>query len=680
MSQPQLDSRPSWPPPGLTRGQREPVRVALLGNPNTGKTTLFNRLCGLRAKTANFPGTTTEARIGRAGLGAPERPPAEVIDLPGAYRLNLELPESRVCRDVLHGAGLYRQPDAAVVVVDATNLARNLRLVAELLAIGLPTVVALNMVDLAQHRGLTIDPGRLAAQLGCPVVPLIARRGVGVEALRETLGRLVTGDSTAAAATAPLPDPGDLPALDAWADAVVAESVGGEAAVGSGADSLTERLDQAFTHPVLGVAVFVAVMSTLFWAIFSLASVPMDLIEASFKHLGGWLGATLPPGAVRELLVQGVVGGIAGTVVFLPQIWLLFFLISLLEDTGYLVRAAFVMDRILCRFGLPGQAFVPLLSSHACAIPGILSSRLIPDRRDRLATILVAPFMSCSARLPVYVLLTGLLFRHRPLLGGAAFAGCYLLGAGAALGSAFVARRTVLRGRSRPMVLELPSYKLPSLRTALFVALDQGKTFLRKAGTVILGICMLMWWLSAYPHAAPPAAATALRQQAAAAAATAPDEAAALTARADFLEQRNAEAQSFAGRLGRTLQPLFAPLGYDWQLTVGVLTSFVAREVFVSTMAVLLVGNGDADVEDQGVIDRIAAARRDDGTAVFSTATAASLLVFFVLAMQCLPTLAVTRRETGGLRWAGLQLAWMSGLAYTAAWLTYHGLRWWGVA
>lgn len=687
MTLPQLDAPPaalpaeSRPVPGL-------ARVALLGNPNTGKTTLFNRLCGLRAKTANFPGTTTDARIGRTSLaGGGESQAVEVVDLPGLYRLNLDLPESRVCRDVLHGAGLYRQPDAAVVVVDATNLPRNLQLVAELLAVGIPTVVALNMIDLAQRRGLSIDPGRLAARLGCPVVPVIARRGVGVEALRETLARQLAGTAPATAlgaaaapAAAAPPDTTDGAALAAWAERVVTESVGGTAAVGSEADSLTERLDQAFTHPVLGVAVFIGVMATLFWTIFSLATVPMDLIEASFEHLGGWIAAALPPGAVRDLLVEGVIGGIAGTVVFLPQICLLFFLISLLEDTGYLARAAFVMDRVLCRFGLPGHAFVPLLSSHACAIPGIFSSRLIPGRKDRLATILVAPFMSCSARLPVYVLLTGLLFRERPLLAGAAFAGCYLLGAAAALGSAWLARRSVLKGRSRPMVLELPSYKVPSLRTATFIAFDQGSTFLRKAGTVILGICIVMWWLSAYPASEPPQAAVTLERQAAALADTDPEAADGLAERAAFLADRHAQAESFAGRIGRAIQPAFEPLGYDWQLTVGVLTSFVAREVFVSTMAVLLVGGDDPDLEDEGVLARIESARRDDGRPVFTPATAASLLVFFVLAMQCLPTLAVTRRETGSWKWAGLQLAWMSALAYLAALVTFHGLHLAGVA
>lgn len=662
MSTPALAGSASAGPMPATR-----PRIALLGNPNTGKTTLFNRLCGLRAKTANFPGTTTDARIGRSTVGTQIE--NEIVDLPGIYRLGLDLPESRVCRGAIEGSGLYRRPDAALVVVDAANLARNLYLVAEILARGLPTVVALNMVDLAQRRGLTIDTAKLGERIGCEVVPIIARKGTGVDALGEALHRALSSRSRPTRSV-PLPNPDDELEVESWADAAVLASVGGRDAVGGESDTFTERLDQAFTHPVAGVLLFGLVMGALFWTIFSLATVPMDLIEATFQHLGGWVAQVIPPGAVRDLLVDGVIGGIAGTVVFLPQIGLLFFLISLLEDTGYLARAAFVMDRVLCRFGLPGHAFVPLLSSHACALPGILSSRLIPDRHDRLATILVAPFMSCSARLPVYVLLIGLLFRDRPFQGALAFAGCYFLGAAAALASAFLARRTILKGQSRPMVLELPTYKLPSLRTAAFVAWDQGKSFLQKAGTTIMGICIVMWWLSAYPHTPAPPRATELRAQASGIGDT--EAATALLAEAEHLERASAQAGSFAGRLGRLVEPVFAPLGYDWQLTVGVLTSFVAREVFVSTMSVLLVGETDLDPGEKGVLERLQLAERSDGTPVFSTAAAASLLVFFVLAMQCLPTLALTRRETHAWKWAALQLGYMSVLAYVAAWITYQ--------
>jgi ferrous iron transport protein B len=649
--------------------------VALLGNPNTGKTTLFNRLCGARAKTSNFPGTTTSIRTGRAAL--PDDSTVEVVDLPGLYELTLDVPESTLCRDVLQGAGVYRRPDLVLVVADATNLTRNLVLVAELIDTGLPVVVALNMVDLAQRRGLSLDVARLEALIGCDVVPLVARTGIGVDAVRGAVSRHLAGEPRGSRGELPPPAGAGVDALMAWADRIVEQIVGGAGAVGNAADTLTERLDATFTHPVLGLIVFTAVMGGLFWTLFTLAAIPMDLIETTFASLGQLAGEWLPPGPVRDMVAEGMIGGIAGTVVFLPQICLLFLLISLLEDTGYLARAAFVMDRLLCRFGLPGHAFVPLLTSHACALPGLMSTRLIPDPRDRLVTILVIPMMSCSARLPVYVLLTSLLFAGQPLLAGIAFAGSYMLGAGAALTTAMLFGRTILKGRARPMVLELPSYKMPSFTNAVLTARDQGWAFLRTAGTVIMAICIVMWWLSAFPYSEVPAEAVRLRAEAASAG-IAPAQAEALLSEAAVLEARARESGSYAARLGRLVQPVFAPLGYDWQLTMGVLTSFLAREVFVSTMSVL-VGSGSDAVEDEGVIRRIREARRADGTPLFTQAASASLLVFFVLAMQCLPTLTVTRRETGATKWAGVQMVYMTTLAYAFALVTYQGLRWMGV-
>ncbi len=658
--------RPTGPPATTPR-------VALVGNPNTGKTTVFNRLSGTRAKTSNFPGTTTSVRTGRAVVGGDTL--IDVLDLPGLYQLGLDVPEAHIVRDVLAGAHHARQPDALLIVVDACNLTRNLALTGELLAYGLPTVVALNMVDLAQRRGLSLDTARLGAQLGCEVVPLVARRGEGLDELRAALGRALDPSRTAVAPERERPHQGaPAAAIVEWAEQVAETSVGGRHAAGQATDTMTERLDQTFTHPVLGLVLFIGVMAGLFWMLFALAAVPMDLIEATFTHLGSLTGQLLPPGLIHDLVAEGIIGGIAGTVVFLPQICLLFFLISLLEDTGYLARAAFVMDRVLCRFGLPGHAFVPLLTSHACALPGIMSTRLIPDRRDRLTTILVAPFMSCSARMPVYVLLTSLLFAGQPLLGGLAFAGCYALGAAAAMSSALLFRRTLLSGAARPMILELPSYKAPSFANAVITARDQGLAFLKTAGTAIMAICIVMWWLNTFPRTSPPPEADVLITQAASAAT--PEEAAELEAQADALTERAGQANSYAGRLGRTLQPAFAPLGYDWQLTIGVLTSFLAREVFVSTMSVLV---ADGETDEQGVITRIRSATRDDGRLIFTPATAASLLVFFVLAMQCLPTLAVTRRESGHIKWALLQLGYMSAVAYTCAFLTYQGLRLAGV-
>ena len=689
------ERRERWP-------RERPRRWLLLGNPNTGKTTLFNRLCGLRAKTANFPGTTTGLHVGSLLLpDATEqrgRGTIELVDLPGLYSLGLDLPESRVAAGALAGNDGVA-PEGAIVVVDATKLLRHLHLVGELARSGVPFVVALNMIDLARRRGLSVDVERLSAALGAPVVPVAARRGEGVELLLTAIGRRRSARRVAGDATPPafLPVPAAPPrtraaperpsaaalnehddaALEAWAESVVARCVGGDQALGRASDTLLDRCDVAFTHPLVGLLVFLGVMAALFWAIFALATVPMALIEGTFAHLGSFLESQLPAGAVRDLLVGGLLGGVAGTIVFLPQICLLFFLITILEDTGYLARAAFVMDRLLCRFGLPGNAFVPLLSSHACAIPGILSTRLIPDRHDRFATILVAPFMSCSARLPVYVLLTNFLFAGRPFLAGFAFAGCYLLGAIAALGSAFLVRRTLLPGRSRPMVLELPTYKRPSFRVAFAQAFEQGWSFLRTVGTVILAICFVMWWLSAYPKVEPPAVASTLVNEAAAVATLDPGRALALASEAERLTLLHQQESSFAAHLGRLFEPAFAPLGYDWRLTMGVLTSFAAREVFVSTLAVL---TGDPAGDEAGVLERIHNARRDDGTALLTPATAVSLLVFFVLAMQCLSTVVTVRREMRSWKWPLLQFGWMTGLAWVAAFLAFHGLRAAGIA
>lgn len=652
MTQAAPDHPPTHAPP------RHAMRVALVGNPNTGKTSLFNRLAGVRHKTANFPGTTQEYRVGRA-LGDHARP-IELIDLPGIYTLEADQSEARVCRDALAGAPLDgRPPDAVCVVVDATRPARGLRLVAEVGASGAPVAVALNMGDVARKRGIPLDAARLEEKLGCPVIVTSARTGEGLAALAEAFGR---------AAPASL----DTLGPDAWA---WAEDLGTAEGSGraDGAHKLTERLDRALMHPVLGTVVFALVMGALFWTIFKLAGVPMDLIDTVFARLADAVSGVLPAGAVSELITEGIIGGLGATLIFLPQIVILFFLISLLEGTGYLARAALLMDRLFRPFGLPGQSFVPMLSAHACAIPAIMSCRGVPGRQERLATILVAPFLSCSARIPVYVLLTGLLFADRPGMAALAFAGCYVLGGAAALFTAALFRRTILRGPARPMALDLPDYRRPSIRAALLTTYDRARSFLKKAGTVIVAMMIVLWWLGEYPHASAPPEAVSLRAQAAQVEPGAPDEAAILLAQADEVEARAAGRSSFLGRGGRAAQPVFAPLGYDWQVTVAVLGSFAAREVFVSTLAVVVAGSDDA--EDAGVLDRLTNAQRDDGSPMLTHATSWSLLVFYVLAMQCLPTLAVTAREAGGWKWAILQLAWMSVLAYGAALITYQALR-----
>lgn len=635
-------------------------RVAFIGNPNTGKSTLFNRLSGLRQRTSNFPGTTQEAHVGFLREVAGE-PSVELIDLPGVYSLSLDAPEASVCRRVIEGELMpagerVTEPDVTCVIVDATNLPRNLPLVIEVLAHGRPTVVAINMVDAARKRGIHADEDVLSERLGCPVIVCSGRTGEGVDRLHAALRSIQSASLAREMPTATCD-------IEAYVRELCADIRSREDEADP--DALTDRVDRVLTHPVWGLGVFALVMAGFFWVIFKFAEMPMAWIDAAFVGMASLVERLLPPGVLSDLLANGVVAGVGATVIFLPQIVLLFFLISLLEGTGYLARAALLMDRLLRPFGLSGHAFVPFLSSHACAIPAIMSARGVPSHRDRLATILVAPFMSCTARIPVYVLITTLLFESaigRTL----AFAGCYVLGITAGILSALIARRTILRGDTMPLAIELPRYGLPSLRTALVTALDRGLVFLRKAGTVILALSIVLWWLGEYPHSPPPPEVTQMRAQAAQVEGEAR---LALEAEADQLEARHQARRSFIGRMGAIAQPVFAPLGYDRQLTVGVLASFAAREVFVSTMAVVTTGQ---DVEDEGVIESLQVATRDDGRPIFTTAASWSLLVYYVLAMQCLPTLAVTAREAGGWRWAMLQLGWMFGLAYIGAFAAFH--------
>ena len=719
--------------------------IALLGNPNTGKTTLFNRLSGLRHKTSNFPGTTLEARVARVKAGAEGGRDADLVDLPGIYSLELEQLESNVCREMLAGTAAPRgeplgEPECAVVVIDAANIARNLMLVGEVFRRRLPTLIVVNMIDVARRHGVTIDAPRLEHALGCGVVLTNAREGSGIDKVR-------VGIREARIPTPAKPVPNDPDQLRAWADEIQLQAVRASRGPGTGSlsETASDKFDRLLLHPIGGMLVFAIVMSGLFYTIFAVARYPMDWLDAIFTWGKGFIHAHLPSGALSGLLGDGIVGGVGSVLSFLPQICLLFFIISLLEDTGYLARGAFLMDRLLRPFGLPGHSFVPLLSSHACALPGIMATRGIPDRKERLATILVAPFMTCSARLPVYVLLTTLLFKDRPLLAALAFVGCYMLGIVAAVISALIARRTILRGKSRAMALELPTYKRPALRTAFIGTFDRSKMFVKNAGTNILVICVVLWWLGAYPRVeSPPEAASARaealhleetatpsgrivanhfsqasepitaatrpellqqwEQQAKAAEKEPSGKAEAnafrdriawlqaepltpeevksrveeLRADADGSEARYQKTHSFLGMIGRGVEPVFRPLGFDWQLTIGVLASFAAREVFVSTMNVVISGQEDAedDAGKQHLMEQIQTAKRSDGiTPIFTPAASWSLLVFFVLAMQCLPTLAVTAKESGHVKWALLQLAWMSGAAYLAAMLVFQIMK-----
>ena len=638
------------------------MQFALAGNPNCGKTTLFNALTGLRAQTSNYPGTTVEHRLGRFELDGES---VELLDLPGFYDLNASSEDERVALDALKNG----KPDGVIVVADAMNLNRSLFIIGQILEMQLPVVVALNMVDLAEAAGIRVNAVTLAEELGCPVVPVVARSGRGLDKLRATLRQLEISKPTNPCGNC---DGCRFQNRYAWADAVTSRCVH----TGDGQPNIwTERLDAWFTHPVIGVLAFFAVMLAVFFLIFQIAHIPMDLIDGLFSHIGAWIAQRMPESDLRNLLVKGVIGGVGGVLVFLPQIGVLFFCLSLLEDTGYLARAAFVMDRLMRCVGLPGKAFVPLLSAHACAVPAIMATRVIEDKRDRLVTILAVPLISCSARIPVYSMLAALLFPHNAWRASLIFTGAYALGLLAAIGTALVLKRTILKGETRPLVLELPSYKQPSLRTATLMMLDRAWVFLRKAGTVILFISILLWVLATYPKSSPPPEAIALQQRAVT------ENSEALKEQADRLIAHFALANSAAGRAGHWIEPVLRPLGFDWQIGIGILSSFAAREVIVSTLAVVYgVGEEAAEKDPESLYDSLRRAERSDGSKVFTTATCASLLVFYVLAMQCLSTQAITRRETNSLKWPAFQLGYMTVLAYSGSFLVYQTLRLLGAA
>lgn len=648
--------------------------IALVGNPNAGKTSLFNRLTGLRAHTANFAGTTVEHRRGilKPSTRRPLRKqPLQVVDLPGLYSLETSTPEEAIARNVLTGEHAGESaPEAIVIVVDATNLERHLPLAVEALTLGKPTLVALNMSDLASRLGLQLDLEKLSLRLGCPVVRVSARTGEGIDDLVISMQSLADEqklpllDDSACACTS-CSGCGYASRFD-WAESVREDTLSGDLGASS---RVTDLLDTVLTHRVGGLAVFSAVMFAVFMAIFSIASVPMDLIDSLFGWAGESVGAWLPESDLKSLIVDGVIAGVGGMLVFLPQICLLFFLLALLEESGYLARAALVMDRLMQRVGLPGQAFVPLLSAHACAIPAIMSTRIIDDRRDRLVTILVAPLMSCSARVPVYAMVVAMLFPHRPVAAALTFTGAYALGVIAALTAAWALKRTLLPGESRPLVIELPNYRWPSVRNALVHTVDRAWQFVQNAGTTILVISIVLWAMATYPKSELQDLPAELQAQH-----TALEQAGETDAAETLLAQASLE-RSLAGRLGRAIQPVFEPLGFDWRMTVGVVTSFAAREVIVSTLSVLY-GLGE-EGEEGSLLDALSASTYADGSPVFTTATCLSLLVFYVLAMQCLPTQAVTKRETGGWKWPLFQLGYMSVLAYLAALVTHQLASFW---
>jgi len=752
--------------------------VVLAGNPNSGKTTLFNALTGLRAKVGNYPGVTVERKEGRL-QGTPKDQPIIVLDLPGTYSLSPQSLDEQIARDVLfHRIPGVPPPDLVVIVVDASNLQRNLYFATQVIELGYPTFVVLNMMDVARENGHEIDAGRLSDQLGVPVFPIVASRGDGVDALRQriiaagastrkpivarqfcALPGALTNEITALArsliqafpescfqsraeALLVLSDEKFLPLSGAhypeairtavvaararlekhqvdWRSTAIetryARIAGIQQSVTTETfaerETLSDKLDRVFTHKLWGLIIFVGVMTLMFQSIFSFAELPMKGLEQGVDWVGGHVGSWLGPGPLNDLLVNGVVKGVGAVVVFLPQICLLFLFIGLLEDTGYMARAAFLMDRLMSRVGLHGKSFIPMLSSFACAIPGIMATRTIESPKDRLVTILVAPLMSCSARLPVYTLLIAACIPDRRVLGflklsGLTMLSMYLRGIVVALLMAWLFKKTLLKGPTPMLIMELPPYKRPLVRIVLRHMWDRSKLFLRRAGTVILGINILLWFLATYPGNRETEASFARKMKAAVdehhpgatialpkashrylgtwslsgGRSISEEEAKILDRRlASLSKELSGERlrHSFAGRLGQLIEPVIKPLGFDWKIGIGIVSSFAAREVFVSTMS-LVYNVGEADDSDeatQTLAQTLREQTHPDGSPVYTTLVAVTLMVFYVFALQCVSTVAIVRRETNGWKWPVFQWLYMGALAWVLAFLTYHGGR-----
>jgi ferrous iron transport protein B len=695
------------------------LHVALIGNPNTGKSTLFNALTGMRQRVGNYSGVTVERVEGRYrdAQGA-----VTVIDLPGTYSLSASSPDEEIALAVLtgHAEGID-SPDVAVVVLDAANLERNLFLASQVLELGLPTVVALNQMDAAEAAGLRIDAVELTMELGAPVVPIVATRGEGLDVLKSAIRKAPGLDrperrfalpAQAAAALKPVERtlvdagfnasaasmealrllavqqvgrhlsgvPGLRPAVEKARAEVEAAGLFGTSLeaesrygwIGGVVDAcvtrapttgrtITDRIDAVALHRVGGPLVFIALMALVFQSIFTWAEPMIGWVEGLFGMLSSAVGGALPEGDLNSLIVEGVIAGVGSVLVFLPQITILFLFIGILEDTGYMARAAFIMDRFMRSVGLHGRSFIPLLSGYACAVPGIMATRTIESRKDRLATIMVLPLMSCSARIPIYALLIGTFIPPVAVAGifnlqGVTLLAMYLLGTATALVVASLFKRTLLRGQARPLIMELPPYRLPRVRSLALSVGHRASMFLKKAGTVILSLTIILWALATYPRTEPAPGMT---------------------------DQQAQEAQlagSALGRVGHAIEPAVRPLGYDWKIGVGIVSSFAAREVFVSTMGTIYGVGSEADEGSSSLRERLRGERHaSTGALVYTPLVAVGLMVFYVYAMMCMSTIAVVVRETGGgwtgVRWAAFQFGWMLALAYGSALLVYQGGR-----
>lgn len=601
--------------------------VALVGNPNAGKSALFNALTGARQKIANYPGVTVERKSGRAAFA--DGRPVELIDLPGAYSLEPDSLDEAVTRDVV--LGLFegqRRPDALIVVVDAGNLDNHLRFALELIGQGMPTVLALNMIDLASRDGLELDPDRLSAELGVPVIPTVAVRRRGLDLLLDRLGQQLARPAAAAAL------PAGRAAITGHAhriarSAIVSETQGRQ---------WTRRLDSVLLHPIGGIAILLALLFVMFQGVYAWSEAPIGWIEGGFAALSGAINAALPEGILRSFLTDGVIAGVGSVVVFLPQILILFLFILLLEASGYMTRAAFVMDRMMAAVGLSGHSFIPLLSSFACAIPGIMATRTIMDHKERLATILIAPLMTCSARLPVYTLIIGAFIPSAQVgpgigLQGLVLFGLYVAGIIGAMLAAAVIQRFVTHSRQSSFLIEMPRYQLPRLRDIAIGLWQRTWVFLRRAGTIIFVATIALWALLSFP--AVPAGSHESQVE-----------------------------YSIAGRIASAIEPIVAPIGFNHDIALSIIPAMAAREVAVSALGtVYAIDAADDEEAAQSLGPRIAAD--------WSLATALAFLAWFVFAPQCISTIAVTRRETNGWKWPAFMVSYLFALAYAAAGITY---------
>ncbi len=602
--------------------------VAVAGNPNAGKSALFNALTGARQKVGNYPGVTVERHAGRMTLA--DGRPVELVDLPGAYSLDPSSLDEKVTRDVLLGkqAG-ERRPDAILIVVDAANLDNHLRFALQLIALGLPVVIALNMVDLAERDGLTLDPAVVERELGVPVVATVAVRRRGLEELRSRIGEA----ASRAPETAAEPHfEHDIITLQRRARQIATAATISETAT----RRWTHRIDSVVLHPVAGMAIFTALMLVMFQAVFTWSTIPADAIEAGIGALGQLVGGLLPDGLIRSAIVDGVIAGVGSVVVFLPQILILFTFILILEATGYMVRAAFLMDRLMASVGLSGRAFIPLLSSFACAVPGIMATRTISDEKERLATILIAPLMTCSARLPVYTIIIAAFIPNTAVLPGLGLQGLvmfglYVAGILGALIVALVLRRTVAKGASSGFMMEMPKYQWPRLGDVVLGLWQRAMIFLKRAGTIILFTTIILWALLTFPRAS---------------------------------EGQSQIEQSIAGRIGAGIEVLVAPIGFNRDISLALLPAMAAREVAVSAIATVYA----IDDSESGAGET---ALRENLKTRWSLPTALAFLMWFVFAPQCISTIAITRRETNGWKWPAFMVGYLFALAYIAAGITY---------